>query len=84
MPATPLVNAEVRFIDAERGYGVFATAAMPAGTTLFKEQSLVAIQHKANRAAGPALCERCFRFLGPLEDQMRASLRARGIFAGPP
>lgn len=78
MPATPLLNAEVRFIDAERGHGVFATAAMPAGTTIFKEQNLVAIQHKSNKAAGPVLCERCFRFLGPLEDQMRALLRASG------
>ena len=78
MPATPLINAEVRFIDAERGHGVFATAAMPAGTTIFREQNLVAIQHKTNKAAGPVLCERCFRFLGPLEDQIRASLRANG------
>ena len=78
MVATPLHQAEVRFIDEHRGNGVFATAAMPAGTVLFKEHSLVGLQHKTNKEAGPVVCERCFRFLGPLEMQMKELLRGVG------
>ena len=75
---TGLHQCEVRYIGAERGHGVFATHAMPAGTVIFREHSLVGLQHKTNRAAGPIVCERCFRFLGPLETQMRGLLRGIG------
>ena len=73
-----LYQCEVRYIGADRGHGVFATHAMPAGTVIFREHSLVGLQHKTNRAAGPVVCERCFRFLGPLETQMRGLLRGTG------
>ena len=75
---TGLHQSEVRYIGADRGNGVFATHAMPAGTVIFKEHCLVGLQHKTNRAMGPIVCERCFRFLGPLEMQMRALLRGTG------
>ena len=73
-----LYQCEVRSTGAGRGRGVFATHAMPAGTVIFREHSLVGLQHKCNRAAGPVVCERCFRFLGPLEAQMRSLLRGTG------
>ena len=73
-----LHQCEVRYIGADRGHGVFATHAMAAGTVIFREHSLVGLQHKTNRAAGPVVCERCFRFLGPLETQMRGLLRGIG------
>ena len=73
-----LYHCEVRSTGAGRGRGVFATHAMPAGTVIFREHSLVGLQHKTNRAAGLVVCERCFRFLGPLEAQMRSLLRGTG------
>ena len=73
-----LYQCEVRSTGAGRGRGVFATHAMPAGTVIFREHSLVGLQHKCNRDEGPVVCERCFRFLGPLEAQMRSLLRGTG------
>ena len=66
--------AEVRFIDGDRGHGIFATRPLAAGTLLFKERPLVAMQEAKNRWAGCVVCERCFAFLGPLEDQVRSLL----------
>ena len=79
MPSNSLLEAtpgtfEVRDAGGQRGLGVFALTAMPAGTVLFKEYPLVAMQHLNNRAAGVRVCERCFRFLGPIEDQIRSLL----------
>lgn len=79
MANTGLNQASVRLVDETRGHGVFAEHDMPAGTVIFKEHSLVGLQHKTNRAAGPVVCERCFRFLGPLEMQMRALCRGAGV-----
>ena len=67
---------EIRFIDETVGYGVFATKALPAGTRLFEEYPLVAMQHAKNKKDGVITCDRCFRFLGPLEAQIGALLRA--------
>ena len=64
------------YIDEGHGYGLFSESALPAGTRLFEEYPLIAMQHAANKKAGVRVCERCFRFLGPLESQMRALLSA--------
>lgn len=69
-------GAEVRAAGAA-GMGVFAREDLAAGTRLFVEYPLIALQHQANRAAGPVLCDRCFRFVGPLEAQIDNLLRAR-------
>ena len=61
---------EVRDAGGQRGLGVFARTALPAGTVLFKEYPVVGMQHLNNRATGVTVCERCFRFLGPIEDQI--------------
>ena len=61
-----------------RGRGVFALTPLPASTVLFKESPLVAIQHRSNRTAGVQVCEHCFRFLGPLEEQIRSLLAGAG------
>lgn len=60
-----------------RGKGVIATRALPAGTCLFTEYPLIAMQHGANVRAGVQVCERCFCFLGPLEAQIDALLQGR-------
>ena len=67
----------IRNIDAVRGDGVFAARALPAGTLLFTEYPLIAMQHAANKKKGVSCCERCFRFLGPLESQVCGLLRGR-------
>ena len=68
----------VREVSKAVGSGLFATRPLPAGTKLFEEYPIIAMQHDANRAAGAAVCERCFRFLGPLESQFEALLRGKG------
>ena len=55
-----------------------AAAAASSSGVIFREHSLVGLQHKCNRDEGPVVCERCFRFLGPLEAQMRSLLRGTG------
>ncbi|KAL1518799.1 hypothetical protein AB1Y20_003079 [Prymnesium parvum] len=65
---------EVRHAGGQRGLGVFSRAALPAGTVLFKEHPIVAMQHLNNRAQGVVVCDRCFRFLGPIEEQIRSLL----------
>ena len=69
-------DVEVRFIDEAHGHGMFALRQLSAGTRLFQEYPLVAIRHQKNRKVGPS-CEHCFRFLGPIEAQMRALLEKR-------
>lgn len=60
---------------AGRGLGLFAKGAIRKGTVLFRELPLVCMQ-EASRT--PCLvCERCCRFVGPLEAQIRALLRAQ-------
>jgi hypothetical protein len=79
MPVLYVSNAiEVKETGNQRGRGVFARDPLPASALLFKESPLIAIQHQKNRAAGARVCERCFRFLGPLEDQIRSILVATG------
>ena len=68
----------VRYIDETRGNGIFATRALEAGTRLFEEYPLLAMQHGANWRAGVSVCERCFRFLGPLESQVSGLLKGCG------
>jgi len=60
-----------------RGNGVVATRGLAAGTCLFTEYPLIAMQHGDNVKAGVSVCERCFRFLGPLESQMNSLLCVR-------
>mmetsp|Transcript_30192 Transcript_30192/g.78258 ORF Transcript_30192/g.78258 Transcript_30192/m.78258 type:complete len:468 (+) Transcript_30192:103-1506(+) len=62
-----------------RGRGVVATKALPSGTCLFTEYPIVAMQHGVNERAGAWVCERCFRFLGPLEAQVEGLLRHREV-----
>lgn len=64
----------VRDAGNQRGLGLFARVPLPAGTVLFKEYPIVAMQHLNNHAAGVRVCERCFRFLGPIEEQIRSLL----------
>lgn len=68
-----------RIVDIpDRGRGIVATRALPAGTCLFTEFPLVAMQHGANARAGVSVCECCFRFIGPLEMQVKGLLFSRG------
>ena len=69
---------EIKHVNEATGYGVFATGVLTKGTRLFEEYPLLGVQHGSNRAAGVVVCERCFRFLGPLEAQMVGLLRSRG------
>lgn len=77
MSATLVDGARIVEIPG-RGRGVVATRTLPAGTTLFTEYPLVAMQHGTNARAGVRVCEHCFRFLGPLEAQMNSLLLLRG------
>lgn len=70
---------EVRSISADVGDGLFATRPLAAGTTIFKEYPLVAMQHRANRAAGARVCDRCFRFFGPIDEQIRSVLHGKCV-----
>ncbi len=62
----------------ERGNGVFATRPLPEGTLIFSEYPILGMQLGTNREAGVAVCERCFRFTGPLEAQFEGLLRGLG------
>ena len=76
--ATTLADG-ARIVDIPgRGRGIVATRALPAGTCLFTEFPLVAMQHGANARAGVSVCECCFRFIGPLEMQVKGLLFSRG------
>ena len=64
--------------DAYGGFGVFAKRPLAAGTELFTEYPLLAIQHRANRKLGVKhVCANCYRFLGPLEAQVGELLTAK-------
>jgi hypothetical protein len=69
----------VALVDEATGYGLFATQALPKGTKLFEEYPMIGMQHGANKAEGVAACERCFRFLGPLEAQISGLLVGRNV-----
>ena len=78
MQATLADGVAVTHLGAERGNGVVATSALPAGTRLFEEFPLIAMQHGANARTGVEACQQCFRFLGPLEAQVDRLLICRG------
>eukprot|EP00962_Isochrysis_galbana_P041163 scaffold15028_cov100-Isochrysis_galbana.AAC.6 len=70
-------GVEIRHVEGERGYGLFSTRPLPEGTVLFREYPLVCMQEEGR--ARCVVCERCCRFLGPLEMQLRALLRTEQL-----
>ena len=84
MPAAVLVDGADVVDVPGRGCGLVANRAMPAGTCLFTEFPLVAMQHGENARSGVIVCEHCFRFLGPLDAQINALLCGRRATARAP
>lgn len=63
-------KAQVRYIDAKKGKGLFAIRPIKTGEVIIHEPPIAAMQHAHNRIRART-CGRCFRFLGTLDDQLK-------------
>eukprot|EP01119_Soliformovum_irregulare_P018361 TRINITY_DN5607_c0_g1_i2.p2 TRINITY_DN5607_c0_g1~~TRINITY_DN5607_c0_g1_i2.p2 ORF type:complete len:399 (+),score=50.24 TRINITY_DN5607_c0_g1_i2:25-1221(+) len=60
---------QVKYINENRGRGLFATRNYKEGEIILKETPLIAMQQVENRTAART-CGWCFSFLGTLEEQL--------------
>ncbi|KAL6079456.1 hypothetical protein QOT17_001078 [Balamuthia mandrillaris] len=59
----------VKWESKEKGKGLYALRKIPAGSIIFKEKPLIALQDTPNKAQVEA-CAYCLRFVGSLEGQL--------------